>query len=103
MALDQQVSTKAEALAPRVERLKAGLYRVPSQTESGVWWTVVADRNGVLHCSCKASWYGIGCSHKSAVYLRKNQEAANRQPTVDLRRDVSSTHHACRPTTARTP
>jgi hypothetical protein len=79
MALDQTPNVKAVALAPKVRRVKLGVYQVPRQSSEAVWWTVVADRNGVLHCSCKASWYGIGCSHKSAVYLRKNQEAQKQQ------------------------
>ena len=80
MSLQEQptAQTKAELLAPTVQRVKYGVYTVESQTTPGVRWTVVEDANGVLHCSCPRSFFHRGCAHRAAVTVRRAWEAARR-------------------------
>jgi len=70
---------KGESLAAQVKRLKYGLYTVPSQSESGVYWTVVQRGDGDLQCTCGAGIYGRPCAHLAAVIVRRQQEAKRRE------------------------
>jgi hypothetical protein len=60
-------------LAAQVERVRCGLYRVPSSSEAGVVWTVVVE-SGAYSCTCRAS-NQPACVHRAAVYLAKLQAA----------------------------
>jgi len=70
---EQRAISKAMALdlAAQVERVRFGLYRVPSTSEAGVTWTVTTE-NGVYECTCKAA-NKTACVHRAAVYLAKVQ------------------------------
>jgi hypothetical protein len=65
---------KGRTLASWVERVRFGTYRVPSQTEDGVLWTVIDTGRG-LQCTCPAGMLGRPCAHKEAVLIRRQQEA----------------------------
>jgi len=47
---------KGASLAAQVTRVKYGLYQVPSQSEPGVYWTVVERADGGLQCTCGAGF-----------------------------------------------
>ncbi len=68
---EQRALSKAMALnlAAQVERIRCGLYRVPSTSEEGVVWTVVVE-SGAYSCTCKAA-NKPACVHRAAVYLAK--------------------------------
>ena len=70
---EQRALSKAMALelAERVERVRLGLYRVPSTSEESVTWTVMVD-GGAYSCTCRAS-NKLACVHRAAVYLAKVQ------------------------------
>ncbi|HXI15040.1 MAG TPA: SWIM zinc finger family protein [Chloroflexota bacterium] len=70
-ASEQRAISKAMALdlAAQVERVRFGLYRVPSTSEAGVTWTVAIE-NGTYSCTCKAA-NKSACVHRAAVYLAK--------------------------------
>ena len=70
---EQRAISKAMAcgLAAQVERVRFGLYRVPSTSEAGVTWTVAVE-DGVYACTCKAAHHPV-CVHRAAVYLAKVQ------------------------------
>ena len=70
---EQRALSKAMALelAAQVERVRWGLYRVPSTSEAGVVHTVIVD-GGVYECTCKAA-NKTACVHRAAVYLAKLQ------------------------------
>ncbi len=59
-------------LANQVERVRYGVYRVPSTGEPGVHHTVIVDGTGAYRCSCLASTRPA-CVHRGAVYLAKLQ------------------------------
>lgn len=65
-----------ESLAAKVERVRYGLYRVPSTSEDGVVHTVYSDPRGGLHCSCIAGVNGNICRHLRAVKRRRELETA---------------------------
>jgi len=77
-ASEQRAISKAMGLelAARVERVRLGLYRVPSTSEEGVTWTVVIE-NGAYECTCRAS-NKPACVHRAAVYLAKVQATGSR-------------------------
>ena len=58
-------------LPAQVERVRLGLYRVPSTSEAGVSWTVITE-SGAYSCTCRAS-NKPACVHRAAVYLAKLQ------------------------------
>jgi len=70
-ASEQRAISKAMALglAGQVERVRFGLYRVPSTSEAGVVHTVIVD-GGAYECTCKAS-AKPSCVHRAAVYIAK--------------------------------
>jgi len=72
-ASEQRAISKAMhlELAAQVERVRCGLYRVPSTSEAGVTWTVVVE-NGAYSCTCRAA-NKPACVHRAAVYLAKLQ------------------------------
>ena len=72
-ASEQRAISKAMnlELAAQVERVRFGLYRVPSTSEQGVTWTVAIE-NGAYCCTCRAS-NKPACVHRAAVYLAKLQ------------------------------
>jgi hypothetical protein len=71
--------TKGKTLAAQVERLRHGLYTVPSQSEPGVRWTVVDTGTG-LQCTCTAGMLNRPCAHAAAVVVRRQQEARPATP-----------------------
>jgi len=72
-ASEQRAISKAMNLdlAAQVERVRFGLYRVPSTSEEGVTWTVAIE-SGTYSCTCKAA-NKPACMHRAAVYLAKLQ------------------------------
>jgi len=66
-------------LAAQVERVRLGLYRVPSTSEAGVTWTVIQRVDGGLQCTCGAGIHGRPCAHAAAVTVRRQQDAKRRQ------------------------
>ena len=72
-ASEQRAISKAMnlELAAQVERVRFGLYRVPSTSEEGVTWTVAIE-NGTYSCICRAA-NKPACVHRAAVYLAKLQ------------------------------
>src|SRR5688572_27777079 len=70
---------KGRTLADWVERVRYGVYTVPSQTEDGVKWTVVdlaaLGTGRGLRCSCPAGMLNRPCAHREAVLIRRQQEA----------------------------
>ncbi len=79
---ERHVMDKGGSLAAQVERVKYGIYRVPSQSEPGVRWTVVdlaalGTGNG-LQCTCQAGIHGRPCAHRAAVLVRRQREAKRR-------------------------
>ena len=70
---EQRAISKARNLdlAVQVERVRFGLYRVPSTSEQDVTWTVAIE-NGAYSCTCKAA-NKPACVHRAAVYLAKLQ------------------------------
>jgi len=70
---------KGASLAAQVKRIKYGLYTVPSQSEPGVYWTVVERADGGLQCTCGAGIYGRPCAHAAAVTVRRQREAKRRR------------------------
>ncbi len=72
-ASEQRAISKAMSLtlAAQVERVRFGLYRVPSTSEAGVLHTVMVD-SGVYDCTCRAA-NKPACVHRAAVYLAKLQ------------------------------
>ena len=81
-ASEQRALSKAMALqlAAQVERVRCGLYRVPSTSEAGVTWTVVIE-NGTYSCTCRASNKPV-CVHRAAVFLAKVQATGARVACV---------------------
>ena len=76
---ERTAAGKGVSLAGQVKRLKFGLYTVPSQSEPGVYWTVVERADGGLQCTCGAGMFGRPCAHLAAVTVRRQQEAKRRQ------------------------
>ncbi len=70
---EQRAISKAMSLelAAQVQRVRFGLYRVPSTSEAGVVHTVIVD-GGAYECTCKAA-NKPACVHRAAVYLAKLQ------------------------------
>lgn len=73
----ERYEAACQELAGSVERVKFGLYRVPSTSEPGVVHTVYSDPAGGLHCTCIAGSTGSGkrCRHLRAVEIRREQVA----------------------------
>jgi hypothetical protein len=79
---EQHAMGKGQSLAAQVERVRFGVYTVPSQTEPGVRWTVI-DRAALgsgegLQCTCAAGIHRRPCAHKAAVVVRRQREARRR-------------------------
>jgi hypothetical protein len=55
------ILTKARRLAPTVEHKHGAFFQV------GKHHLMVAESD--IHCSCKASSFGVGCSHRLAVEI----------------------------------
>lgn len=70
---------KGMELAGTVERVRLGLYLVPSQTEPGVKWPVLDVKGEGLRCSCPAALYGRPCAHVAAVFVRRQVEDEKRR------------------------
>ena len=78
--------SKGQSLAAQVVRVRYGVYTVPSQTETGVRWTVLdqaALGSGAgLQCTCTAGLMGRPCAHKSAVLVRRQREEKRRREAL---------------------
>lgn len=61
----------ALGLQVAVERVRYGLYRVPSSTREQLTHTVTVDAHGHYGCTCEAGNRALPCVHQAAVYLAK--------------------------------
>lgn len=77
-AFQKAIKSNGAAL---VQRVRYGVYAVPSADRAGVRYVVTGTSvlARELSCTCEAGQRGLPCWHKAAVQIRKAQENARRQ------------------------